>query len=82
MIEGYIEKSKRKKILLLSDDMRMHSGVATMSRELVVGSAHKYNWFQVGAALKHPDQGKRIDISETVRKETGFEDSRTSFWKD
>ena len=58
MVEGYIEKDKRKKILLLSDDLRMHSGVATMSREIVVGTAHKYNWFQLGAALKHPEIGK------------------------
>ena len=75
MIEGYIEKSKRKKILLLSDDIRMHSGVATMSRELVVGSAHKYNWFQVGAALKHPDQGKVLDISTDVNSHAGITDA-------
>ena len=31
----YIPKKDRKKILLLSDDIRMHSGVATMSREIV-----------------------------------------------
>ena len=41
MVEGYIEKTKRKKILLLSDDLRMHSGVATMSKEIVIGTAHK-----------------------------------------
>ena len=76
MIEGYIKKSERKKILLLSDDLRMHSGIATMSRELVVGSAHKYNWFQVGAALKHPDKGKVIDISDDVNKNSGLEDSQ------
>ena len=75
MVEGYVKRSDRKKILLLSDDLRMHSGIATMSRELVVGSAHKYNWFQLGAALKHPDKGKVIDISEDVNKETGINDS-------
>ena len=72
MIEGYIEKDKRKKILLLSDDLRMHSGVATMSREIVVGTAHKYNWFQLGAALKHPEVGKIVDISADVNKNTGI----------
>jgi len=75
MVEGYIEKSKRKKILLLSDDLRMHSGIATMSRELVVGSAHKYNWFQIGAALKHPEIGKILDISADVNKNCGLNDS-------
>ena len=76
MVEGYIEKSKRKKILLLSDDLRMHSGIATMSRELVVGSAHKYNWFQVGAALKHPENGKLVDISDDVNKNAGITDAK------
>ena len=36
MIEGYIPKADRKKILLLCDDIRMHSGIATMAREFVV----------------------------------------------
>ena len=39
MKEGYIEKSKRKKILLLCDDIRMTSGISTMAREIVVGTA-------------------------------------------
>ena len=75
MIEGYIEKDKRKKILLLSDDLRMHSGVATMSREIVVGTAHRYNWFQLGAALKHPEVGKIVDVSDDVNKTLGIKDS-------
>ena len=59
---GYIPKDKRKKILLLADDIRMHSGVATMSREIVVKTAHHFNWFQLGAALKHPEVGKTFDL--------------------
>ena len=37
-------RPKKKKILLLSDDLRMHSGIATMSREFVIGTAHEYDW--------------------------------------
>ena len=54
--------NKRKKILLLSDDMRMHSGVARMAREMVLGTCHKYDWVQIGGAIKHPEAGKRIQI--------------------
>ena len=68
MKEGYIPREERKNILLLCDDIRMHSGVATMAREIVVGTAHRYNWFNVGAAIKHPDQGKVIDISADANK--------------
>ena len=39
---------KKKKILLLSDDLRMHSGIATQSKEFVMGTLHKYDWVQIG----------------------------------
>jgi len=75
MIEGYIPKAERKKILLLCDDIRMHSGIATMAREIVVGTSHRYNWFNLGAALKHPEVGKVFDISGDVSKHHGIEDA-------
>jgi len=71
----YIPKDERKKILLLSDDMRMFSGVGTMSREIVSGTAHHYNWFQIGAAIKHPEQGKVVDVSDDINKAIGITDS-------
>lgn len=73
--KDYIPKEERKKILLLSDDLTFFSGVATMSREIVYGTAHKYNWLQVGAAITHPNQGKKIDISEQVNNKIGIEDA-------
>ena len=48
--------SKKKKILLLADDLRMHSGIATVSREIVLNTVKEFDWVQLGAALKHPDQ--------------------------
>jgi len=72
---GYIPKDKRKKVLLLCDDLRMHSGIATMAREFVVGSAHHFNWFQIAAAVKHEQTGQVLDISEDVNKQIGIEDS-------
>jgi hypothetical protein len=58
---------QKKKILLLSDDLRMHSGVATMSRELVLGTVHKYQWVQMAGAIKNPDCGKVMDLSQATR---------------
>lgn len=75
MIEGYIAKAERKKVLLLCDDIRMHSGVATMAREIVVGTAHHFNWYNLGAALTHPEAGKVFDLSDDVNKSVGIEDS-------
>ena len=68
-------KPKKKKILLLSDDLRLHSGIATQSKEIVLSTIHKYDWVQLGAALKHPDEGKVFDISSDAVKETGVEDA-------
>mgnify|MGYP003625992379 CR=1 FL=1 len=66
---------KKKKILLLSDDLRMHSGIATQAKEFVMGTLHKYDWVQLGGAVKHPEQGKIIDMSEAVKGEYGIKDA-------
>jgi glycosyltransferase involved in cell wall biosynthesis len=73
--EGYIPKEQRKKILFICDDIRMHSGVATMAREIVLGTSHHYNWVVIGAAIEHPEAGQRMDLSEATNKETGNTDS-------
>ena len=39
----HIPKDKRKKILLVTDDIRVHSGVATVAREIVIETCHQYN---------------------------------------
>ena len=40
----------------------MHSGIATMAREIVIGTVQHYNWVQLGAAIKHPDAGKKVKV--------------------
>ena len=70
-----VSENKKKKIILLSDDLRMSSGVGTMSREFVMGTLDEYDWVQIGGAIKHPDNGKIIDMNESVRKETGVENA-------
>ena len=62
----------KKKILLLSDDLRMHSGVATVSKEVVMGTIDKYDWVQLGAAVKHPEEGQIIDMKNAVTEEYGI----------
>ena len=58
-IEGYIPKNDRKKILMLCDDIRTHSGVGGQARNIVVNSAHHFNWVNLGGAVKHPDKNKK-----------------------
>ena len=75
MIEGYIKKEDRKKILLLTDDIRVHSGVAQVGRETVTNTAHRYNWVQLAGAIKHPEKNQIQDLSEATNKEIGIEDA-------
>jgi hypothetical protein len=70
-----LPKEERKNILLLCDDIRMHSGVATMAREFVVGTAHHFNWYNLGAAVTHPEEGKIFDLSNDVNKKQGLSDA-------
>ncbi len=71
----YLKQQDRKKILLLCDDIRMHSGIGNMGKEIVLGSAHHFNWVNLGAALKHPEEGKAFDLSGQVNQEVGIDDS-------
>ena len=75
MKEGYIKKEKRKKILLLTDDIRVHSGVAQIGRETVEHTAHRYNWVQIAGAIQHPEKGKIQDLSESINKRMDLNDS-------
>ncbi len=70
----------KKKILLLSDDLRMTSGISTMSKELVLGTIHKYDWVQLGAAIQHPEFGKVVDVNQDVRDRTGIEDANLKIY--
>ena len=70
----------KKKILLLAEDLRMSSGVGTMSKEFVLGTLHHYDWVQIGGAIKHPDVGKIINMNESVRKDTGVEDASLTIY--
>ena len=65
----------KKKILLLSDDLRMHSGIATQSKEFVMGTLHKYDWVQIGGAVKHPEEGKIMDMSQAAQNELGIDNA-------
>lgn len=73
--KGYIKPEDRKTILLLSDDIGSFSGVATMAREIVYGTSHRYNWINIGSGINHPSHGQRYDISEKVNLETDNIDS-------
>ena len=71
----YIPQKDRKKILLICDDIRVHSGVATVAKEIVMKTAHHFNWAQIAGAISHPEAGKRVDLSQDTNKISGIKDS-------
>jgi glycosyltransferase involved in cell wall biosynthesis len=79
-MKQWLPKEQRKKILLLSDDLRIHSGIGVMSREIVENTCGYFNWVQVGAAVNHPENGKVVDISQAVSDQTGVEDASVTVY--
>ena len=73
---GYLPQNDRKKILLICDDIRVHSGVATVARELVINTCHHFNWVNIAGAIQHPEKGKRFDLSADTSKNAGIEDAQ------
>jgi hypothetical protein len=71
----YLPPEKRKKILLITDDIRVHSGVGTIGREIVLHTAQHFNWVNIGGSIKHPEVGKRLDLSQSTNESTGLTDA-------
>jgi hypothetical protein len=69
-----LPQKDRKKVLLLCDDLRLPSGVGTMAKEFVTGTCHHFNWCSIAGAIKHPEQGKVVNISQSLTDETGVPD--------
>jgi glycosyltransferase involved in cell wall biosynthesis len=72
---GYLPPEQRKKILLICDDIRVHSGIATVAREIVIHTAHHFNWVNIAGAIQHPEKGHKFDVSADTNKTAGITDS-------
>lgn len=80
MRDNWLPPEERKTILFLSDDMRVPSGIGTMSKEIIEGTCHHYNWIQLGAAINHPDAGQRVDMSPHISQKTGVKDPQVTVY--
>ena len=49
----------------------MTSGIATMSKEIVLGTVKHFDWVQLASGINHPEAGKIVDLNEDVRRRTG-----------
>jgi glycosyltransferase involved in cell wall biosynthesis len=47
---------------------------------MVIGTVHKYDWVQVGAAINHPDKGKALDLSQDAKNVTGVQDASVKIY--
>jgi glycosyltransferase involved in cell wall biosynthesis len=77
---GYLPPEKRKKIMLICDDIRVHSGIATVAREIVLHTAQHFNWVNIAGAVTHPEKGRKLDLSEDTNKNSGLTDSSVSMY--
>lgn len=71
----HVPKEQRKKILLICDDLRAHSGVGTIAREIVLNTCHHFNFVNLAGSVNHPEAGKKLDLSQHISEEMGEEAS-------
>lgn len=71
---GHLPQNERKKILLICDDIRAFSGVATVAKEIIMHTCQHFNWINVAGAISHPDKGKKLDLSQEIQKLTEVND--------
>lgn len=72
---NYLPKDQRKKLLFIGDDLRFHSGIGTIMRAIVLGTADHFNYISIGSGINHPDMGKRLDLSLDTNNILGIDDS-------
>lgn len=77
---GYVPQNQRKKILLLCDDLRMNSGIATMAREFVTGTSHVFNWAQIAGSIRHPEKGKIFNLDQATNDFAKIPDAYTRLY--
>ena len=56
-----IPKGERKTILIMADELRYHSGVGTQTKQIVINTAHHYNWIVIATLINHPEHGATVD---------------------
>lgn len=78
--DNYIPQADRKKILLIGDHLFAFSGVGRILKEIVIHTAHHFNWVELAGSIKTPDQGKIFDVSADINKEAGIEDASVKLY--
>jgi glycosyltransferase involved in cell wall biosynthesis len=63
------------KVLLLSDDIRSVSGVARISKDIILNTVDKFDWVQLAAKHDHEEDGHIIDVSKATEEMTGVSDA-------
>jgi hypothetical protein len=65
---SYLPQNERKKILLICDDIRVHSGVATVAREIVINTCQHFNFVNIAGAINHPNKAKSLIYQQIQQK--------------
>lgn len=67
-----MSESKKKKILLISDDIRLPSGVGGIALRLVTHLKNKYDFVHIGAAVQHTEKTASMWNGIKILPSSGF----------
>jgi hypothetical protein len=71
----YLPQEQRKKILFISDTITGISGVANVSKDIVLHTSQHFNYISVGVSLNPGTKGQRFDLSQATNQEVGITDA-------
>ena len=68
--------------MTLSDHPLSPSGVGTQTKYVCQAllDTGRYSILSLGGAIKHPENGKRVDMNQVLREETGVEDAKLTIY--
>ena len=57
------------------DDPRFFSGVGTQGREMIMSTLHEYDIAVIAVGINHPEAGKIVDLSDSIKQTTTIKDA-------
>lgn len=82
MTRTVLEKKDRKNILLISDHIRLLSGVGRMSKHIVERSTHRFNWYCIGGNVGNPDNFEPEEVGTDFLEDSKVDDPEVVIYPD
>lgn len=71
---------RKRKVVIVSDDIRYPSGVSNITKQIILGTQSDFDWVQIAANSTERENNTVIDVSESVKSITKLSDAYTRLY--